>query len=138
MAAILVDTGTLYAIADSNDTWHRPMETFLQTNTDTLIVPITILPEVCYLLNTYLGQEAERKFIECLLMEEMKIESMTKKDLRRSLRLLESYVDANIGFVDASLIAIAERLKIRRILTTDRRDFSIIRPSHCHAFDLLP
>jgi predicted nucleic acid-binding protein len=41
------------------------------------------------------------------------------------------------GFVDATIGATAERLKISRILTTDRRDFPVIRPRHCKAFELL-
>jgi hypothetical protein len=38
----------------------------------------------------------------------------------------------------ATVVATAERLKITRILTTDRRDFSLVRPRHCSAFELLP
>jgi predicted nucleic acid-binding protein len=41
-------------------------------------------------------------------------------------------------FVDATVVAIAERLKIQRILTTDCRDFSLVRPRHCKEFELLP
>lgn len=38
----------------------------------------------------------------------------------------------------AAIVAIAERLNVRRILTLDRRHFSVIRPQHCAAFELLP
>jgi len=44
----------------------------------------------------------------------------------------------NVGFVDASIVAIAERLKIEAIATTDRRHFQSIRPKHTKAFRLLP
>jgi hypothetical protein len=40
--------------------------------------------------------------------------------------------------VDALIVAMAERLKITRLLTLDRRDFQIIRPKHCDSFELLP
>ena len=43
-----------------------------------------------------------------------------------------------IGFVDASLVAIAERLQIEAIATTDRRHFESIRPKHTRTFRLLP
>jgi predicted nucleic acid-binding protein len=138
MAAILVDTGILYAMADMDDAWHEPVKIFLQDITDVLVVPITVLPEICYLLNTHLGQGSERKFITSIIQGELRIEGLTNEDFRRSSQLLETYSDMNIGFVDASLVAIAERLKIPRILTTDRKHFSIIRPRHCHTFDLLP
>jgi predicted nucleic acid-binding protein len=45
---------------------------------------------------------------------------------------------AEIGFVDATLVAIAERLKLTTIATTDRRHFSRIQPAHVRAFTLLP
>jgi len=51
---------------------------------------------------------------------------------------LKQYADANIGLVDASLVAVAERLGINTIITTDRRHFSLIKPAHCSAFTLLP
>jgi predicted nucleic acid-binding protein len=138
MAAVLVDTGILYAMADLDDAWHEPVKAFLENITDSLVIPVTVLPEICYLLNTYLNQESERKLIASIIQGELRIENLIAEDYRRSLQLLESYSNVNIGFVDASMVAISERLKINRILTTDRKHFSIIRPRHCRAFELLP
>lgn len=138
MAGALVDTGILYALADIDDAWHESVKEFLQSMTETLVVPVTVLPEVCYLLNTHLGQESERKLIASILQGELRIEGLTNDDFRRSFQILETYSDLNIGFVDASLVAMAERLKIHRLLTTDRKHFSIIRPRHCPTFELLP
>ncbi len=138
MPMVIVDTGILYAMADRDDSWHERVKDYLQTQTDILIVPVTVLPEICYLLNTYIGQDSERSLVNSLLQGEMKVENLTTDDLRRTLTLLEHYADANIGLVDATLVAIAERMKIQRILTTDRRHFSLIRPRHRSHFELLP
>ena len=132
-AAILVDTGAIYALADL-----EPVRAFLEGNAHSLIVPVTVLPEVCYLINAYLGQQAERRFVAALANGELTIEPLLLSDLPRCVRLLEIYEDANLGFVDASLVAVAERLNIQQILTTDRRDFSLVRPEHCPTFELLP
>jgi len=35
-------------------------------------------------------------------------------------------------------VAIAERLKLQTLVTTDRRDFARVRPRHVRAFELLP
>jgi predicted nucleic acid-binding protein len=43
-----------------------------------------------------------------------------------------------ICFFDASVVAIAERLKIIGILATDHRHFAAIKPQHCKEFTLLP
>ncbi len=138
MPPILVDTGPLYAMADRDDDWHLRVVRFLERSRDELVVPVTVLPEAAYLLAAHLGAEAERKLVQSIVSGEMVVEKLTLQDLRRTLELLRKYEDARIGFVDATVVAIAERLKIPRILTTDRRDFSIVRPRHCKEFELLP
>ena len=40
--------------------------------------------------------------------------------------------------VDASLVAIAERMEITTIATLDKRHFTVVRPAHCSAFELIP
>jgi predicted nucleic acid-binding protein len=101
-------------------------------------VPSTVIPEACYLLNTYLGQSAEITFINSIINKELTIAHFIAVDLTRCIELLKKYDKLNLGFVDASIIAVSERLKIKKILTTDRRHFSVIRPKHCDAFTLLP
>lgn len=138
MTSAIVDTGILYAMADRDDAWHERVSRFLESRADELVVPVTVLPEVCYLMNRHIGRETERRFVFSLLQGEMRVENLAAEDLKRASRLLERYRDANIGFVDATVVAVAERLRIRRLLTTDRRHFSMIRPRHCPAFHLLP
>jgi predicted nucleic acid-binding protein len=46
--------------------------------------------------------------------------------------------DDHIGCVDASVVAVAERLKLSTLATTDRRHFQIIRPAHIDRFALVP
>lgn len=134
----IIDTGIIYAMSDKDDSWHNRVKNFMENSDDTLILPSTVVPEACYLLNSYLSIDIERRFINSLIIGELKIEHFTREDLKRINELLKTYSDINIGFVDASIVAIAERLKTTRILTTDRRHFSTIRPSHCPSFTLLP
>lgn len=138
MPPILVDTGPLYAMADRDDDWHLRIVRFLERSRDELVIPVTVLPEAAYLLAAHLGPAAERKLVQSIVSGEMAVEELTLQDLGRALELLRRYEDARIGFVDATVVAIAERLKIPRILTTDRRDFSLVRPRHCKEFELLP
>ena len=138
MPPILVDTGPLYAMADKDDDWHSRVVRFLEGSRDELIVPVAVLPEAAYLLAAHLGPKAEQKLVRSVVNGEMAVEELTPQDLRRTLELLNRYAAARVGFVDATVVATAERLGISRILTTDRRDFSLIRPRHCKAFELLP
>ena len=137
-AAALVDTGILYALADKGDAWHRRAAASVVGFPGRLMVPASVIPEACYLLNSCLGPFAETAFLVALNNREMAVEQVTGPDMARTVEILKQYADANIGFVDASLVAVAERLGINTIFTTDRRHFSLIKPAHCPAFTLLP
>lgn len=63
---------------------------------------------------------------------------VTAADLDRMAELVETYADFPLGLVDASVIAVAERLGAADIATLDRRHFSVVRPAHVPAFRLLP
>ena len=49
---------------------------------------------------------------------------------------MEAY--GELGFVDTTVIAIAERLKADSIATTDRRHFAVVRQKHRERFILVP
>ena len=133
---LLVDTGILFALADRKDAWHKRVRGYLESHPDTLLAPVTILPEVAYLLRNRIGAHAERAFAASLGDGELAIEDLTRKDWKRTEELMAAY--EILGFVDASVIAIAERLKLHALATTDRRDFSIVRPAHVERFTLVP
>ena len=136
--AVLVDTSALYALADRDDPSHETCEEAIAAEQEAIIIPAQILCEIAYLTNDRLGGLAERAFLRGLFDSDWAIEPMNGTDLARSLELLELYASADLGFVDAATVAIAERLDIRRIYTLDRRDFALVRPAHVPAFELLP
>jgi uncharacterized protein len=63
---------------------------------------------------------------------------LTDDDLDRMAGLVERYSDLPLGSADASVVAVAERLRINEVFTLDTRDFSVIRPVHVAAFTLIP
>ena len=54
------------------------------------------------------------------------------------IELVEIYADLRLGAVDASVVAVAERLGATEVATLDRRHFTVVRPRHTAAFTLLP
>ena len=136
-----MDTGAIYAIADHRDAWHERVTRFVRIarrSREELLVPVSVIPEACYLLHTHLAPKAELTFVRSCVKGEVKVKQLVHDDYGRIARILEKYADARLGFVDASVMALAERLDVTRILTVDRRDFSLFRPEHCEAFELLP
>ena len=89
-----------------------------------------------YLLRSRPGPDAERSFVESVTAGELTAENLTSGDPAWSAALLHEF--DFLGFVDASIVAVAERLRLRSIVTTDRRDFRRVRPRHVSAFELLP
>lgn len=63
---------------------------------------------------------------------------MHASDPIRIAELVAQYRDLPLGTVDASVIAVAERLDTIEVATLDRRHFSVVRPRHEVAFQLLP
>ena len=133
---LLVDTGVLFALADRRDAWHARVRSLFEETREPLLAPVTILPEVTYLMATRLGAHAEQAFVRSLAEGELAVEHLTAADCRRAQELLEQW--PAIGFVDASVVAMAERLKVHVIATTDHRHFAAIRPKHVPHFTLVP
>ncbi|HRJ42473.1 MAG: PIN domain-containing protein [Caldilineaceae bacterium] len=136
--SVLLDTSFLFALADTSDYNHDRVLAVARTLTDPLILPLPVLPEVCYLIASRLGHSAMRRFLSELVVSDTVLEAIDRTDLRRVNEILDQYADSLLDFVDAAIIAIAERRQITRILTLDRRDFSIVRPRHCDYFEILP
>lgn len=63
---------------------------------------------------------------------------LIRPDYTRVKELCDRYADSDIGFVDASVFAIVERLEEPKLATLDHRHFGLLRPRHRDAIDLLP
>jgi uncharacterized protein len=136
--ATLADTSGLIAAADATQAQHTAVAEFIDSTPEILLVPITVLPEVDYMLTRRVGAHVSLAVLRSIADGALRLEGLSTDDFARSLQLIERYADSNIGFVDASIVAIAERLRIARILTLDRRHFGMVRPKHCPAFELVP
>ena len=132
----VVDTGPLYAAADLDDDDHASSIEVLQRAELDLVIPTMVVAEATYLVGSRLGPKAEAAFLRGLA--EIEVEPPTTGDWQRIAELVEQYADLSLGGTDASVIALAERLDTGTIITLDRRDFTVVRPRHREALELLP
>ena len=58
--------------------------------------------------------------------------------MRRAAELESSYADLQLGYVDAAVIVTCEALGERKVATLDGRHFTVVRPSHCSALQIVP
>ena len=134
----LIDSGFLYATLDAADKNHERVTHTLTSISDELLLPTVVFVEVTYLLHARVGHDAMRRFVQRLIQSPLRFIDLGQDDLPRIYTILDQYADLRLDFVDAAIIALAERLNIQRILTVDQRDFRTVRPKHCAYFELLP
>jgi uncharacterized protein len=88
-----------------------------------LISNLPVLTEATFVLR--FSVEAQRDLL-WWAQQALALDQDTAADLPRIIALLHQYRDLPADFADVSLVALAERLNLRRIASFDR-DFSIYR-----------
>jgi uncharacterized protein len=136
MNVAIVDAGALYATADETDPDHHACLEELRRADLNTVVPALVVAETSYLLGSRLGPRADAAFMRAMATQD--IEPPASEDFARIAELVERYADFPLGGVDASVIALAERLDTPTVITLDRRHFAAVRPRHCQSLRLLP
>ena len=132
----IVDAGPLYAVTDVADEDHLRSLAVLRRPDLQLVIPALVVAEVTYVVGKRLGDRAEAAFLRGL--RDFDVEAPAAEDWLRIGDLVEQYADFPLGGADASVVALAERLKTDVVVTLDVRHFAAVRPRHCDAFRLLP
>lgn len=97
-----------------------------------------MVAEVGYLLAREAGPRVESLFLRSLANGDFSTVDLTVVDYARMAELVVTYGDLPLGTTDASVIALAERLKLTEVATLDRPHFTVVRPNHVNALALLP
>ena len=137
---IVCDTGPLVAAALSNDSDHKAcveLFTALHAARRELLVPATVVAEVGYLLAREAGARVESLFLRSLADGDFTPVDLSSADYTRMADLVSAYESLPLGTTDASVVA-AERLGLTDVATLDRRHFTVVRPHHVDALNLLP
>jgi predicted nucleic acid-binding protein len=135
---IVVDTGVLLAAVSSRDRHHRESVEVLAAHAGELVTPALVIAETSWMIESVMGPEAESVFVTSVANGELGVEDLGTDDYRRCAELIAQYADLGLGLVDASVVAVAERLGLTTVATLNRRDFLVVRPNHCEALELLP
>ncbi len=136
--ALILDTGVVYAVLDRSDPDHEPCRRLVEEATEPLVIPSPVLPEVDYFASQQLGPKAMTALIRDIRSGAFTVEDVQAPDYERVVEILDRYADASVGFVDAAVLAVVERLDERKLASLDRRHFSLLRPRHVRALRLLP
>ena len=136
--ALILDTGPLYASLDRSDADHARCRALLETAGELLVIPSPVLVEVDHFIRRELHPGIRLALLDDIRAGAYAVENLMASDYERIRQLCDRYADADIGFVDAAVLAIVERLEEPKLATLDHRHFSVLRPRHRDALELLP
>jgi len=123
---------------DRRDSNHQACRRLLQSFNEAKVIPGPVLPEVDYLVNARGNPRAMLALLDDILAGAFRVEELRLEDYERIRELCERYADSDIGFVDAAVLAVVERLGEPKLATLDQRHFSMMRPRHVDSLLLLP
>ena len=136
MPVVLVDTGPLVALLDRSDPHHARCAAIFASIEDPLATVWPVISEAMHLLR--FSSQAQDALCEMIESEVPAILSLDKNDIPRIKELMRKYRDLPMDLADAALVRVAEREKLRTIVTLDRRDFEIYRLARLGRFVVLP
>ena len=136
--ALILDTGPLYASLDRSDADHAACRALIESADEPLVIPAPVLVEVDYWIHRRLDAGALVALLADVEAGAYVVADLMTTDYARVRELCDRYADGDIGFVDAAVLAIVERLNESKLATLDRRHFGILRPRHRDSIELLP
>lgn len=136
--ALIFDTGPLYASLDRKDRDYRRCRALIESTDEALVVPSPVLPEVDYLVSSRMGPAPMLALLRDIEAGAYVVQELQRPDYARVRELMDQYSDLDLGFVDASVMTLAERLGEPKVASLDRRHFSVVRLRHLDALELWP
>ena len=133
---ILVDAGPLIALIHEDDNEHRRCREAFIAMDEPLGSVWPAIAEAMHLLS--FSWRAQDALWEMIQSGAVQILLLGIDDIPRMRELMHKYRDLPMDLADAGLVHVAERERLRRIFTLDRRDFQVYRPSRIGRFTILP
>jgi predicted nucleic acid-binding protein len=134
----LCDTGPLIALIDAGDPGHATSVAALQRlPASPLLTTWPCLTEAMYLLRRAGGLPAQEGLWDYLANGLLALHLPIPNEWERMRALMRQYEDTPMDLADASLVAAAEVLNLRRVFTLDRH-FHAYRIPGRQRFEVIP
>ena len=124
---VVADTGPLVAATNGRDRAHRLAASLVSELGRELMIPDLVLVEVDQLLRARVSKVAAKAFLAAISAREHEVAFLSQGLLRRAVEIDIRFSDLDLGLVDASVMAYAERHELP-ILTFDFEDFRAAPP----------
>lgn len=132
---ILLDTGPLVAVLDSADQGHRHCVDLWNDIADRCLTTEAVVTEATHLV----GRAGPASLpLELLLAARIPIVSLEHAGHEHAVRLMRRYAKLPMDYADASLVVVADALRLKTVFTLDRKGFRTYRAGTGSVFALLP
>jgi len=135
---LVLDTGVILSSLDRREPTHEACRSLIESCTEAIVIPAPTLCEIDHLLHQRLGPRAMPALLRDVERGAYAVEDLAPDDLARTIELMERYADLDVGYVDAAVLTIVERLDESKLATLDRKHFGAMRPRHVEGLELLP
>jgi predicted nucleic acid-binding protein len=132
----ILDTGPLVSLLHRDDQDHEACVDFLSRFRGNLLTTESVLTESMYLLGRYAG--AAFACLDFFIRGGAVLVPLTHESLIRCNFLMNKYADVPMDFADATLVALAEEIKVKTVFTLDHRGFEVYRSMKNSAFHIVP
>ena len=133
---LVTDTSVLFAALVTDDRDHERCEAlqFLVR----FGMPAPVVTETCLLAQSTRNDRAAHALLESVVDASVEVMPLEREDYARVGQLLSKYADTGVSFVDASVMAVAERGRGGHDRYARPPPISVVRPGHVGAFNLVP
>ena len=108
------------------------------TSGDAIVTAAPVIAEVDWIARSRGAPDALPRLLASVVDGSLIVVNLDRSDYARALDLIRQYADLPLDLVDASVVAVAERLGQVVVATLDHRHFSVVKPLHCEGFTLVP
>ncbi len=133
---VLLDAGPLIAYLDGRDQWHAEAVGAWPRLVGRFVTTEAVVVEATHIIARRRGDHAI--VLEYLLRAEVPVLAAHMPLHAACVHLMRRYADTPMDYADATLVALAERLDLTRVFTTDRKGFGTYRGARGVPLEMIP
>ena len=133
---VLLDAAPLIAFFDPHDQWHAAASEAWPRLGRRCLTTEPVVVEATHMVSRGSGDHA--RVLEFLIASDVPVFALHRPLHEACVHLMRRYAAVPMDYADATLVALADRLGIRRVFTFDRRGFGEYRGARGLPFTIIP
>jgi hypothetical protein len=133
---VLLDAGPLIAMLSPRDAAHGAVREAWPVLGDRCLTTEAVVVEATHIVARGRGDHA--RVLEFLVSSDIPVVSLHLPLHETCVHLMRRYADVPMDYADATLVALADRLRLTRVFTLDRKGFRTYRGARGIPFEVVP